>query len=271
MIQAGANPAEVVLQARELRKSFGSKRNPRQALDGLSIEVREGEIFGIVGCNGSGKTTFADIVSGVTLPDSGSASVCRRDVVRQAPEVRILLARTFIIPTLDREITVRQNVSWRARLYPGRPNQAIERCMNMLRGFGFEDSLLDVRVRTLSPGKRQVVAICCALLGSPRVLILDEPTTALDAVVHEEARRVIQAIQKAGVTVLLVTNDLGDAEKLCQRLAVIRKGRIVASGTKEELLALCPGAQNLRQVFFRLAGYTRDTAARPPTKLTGVA
>ena len=261
---------KAAIEVRDLCRSFGGI----PALKGLSLAVKEGEIFTVLGANGSGKSTLIRILSTVLLPDSGRVMVLGHDVVRQAGEVRRIVTRVSVDPTLDRQLSPRENLAWLAPLYRQKPAAVIERCWPMLRRFGLKESDFHRPVRYLSAGSRQKVAIVRALISSPAVLVLDEPTTGLDPVSRQEVHLFVRAINRtAGVTILLATNDLAQAEELSDRIAIIKDGKIVLSGTVAELLELGPGARNMKEVFFRVAGYvpSKGDMVRPEGFLSGVA
>lgn len=209
------------------------------ALDGVDLRVRSGELFGLLGQNGAGKTTLIRILSTTLLPSAGQASVGGFDVVRQAAEVR---GRIGLAQADERSfywrLTGRQNLEYFAALFHVEAGLARERVERLL-------DLLDLReqaetpFQAMSTGTRHKFGIIRALLGEPRILFLDEPTRSLDPISASIVRRFVRehVVGELGTTVVLATHSLAEAEALCDRLAVVHRGRIVAGGTPGELRA----------------------------------
>ena len=206
------------------------------ALAGISLEVAEGELFGLLGPNGAGKTTMMKILSTLVLPNSGRATIFGRDVVREEAEARRMVG---LITADERSfywrLTGRQNLLFFAALYQIPRREAEKRVGDLL-------ELLDLanaagqRFQTYSTGMRQKMAIARGLLANPRVLLVDEPTRSLDPVSAQTVREFLkEKIARTGCTVLLATHQMGEAEQLCDRVAVLDHGRILAMGTIREL------------------------------------
>ncbi len=244
----------VAIETRGLGKDFGSVR----ALDGLELEVGEAEFFGFLGPNGAGKTTTVHLLATLLAPTRGAACICGQDVVRESLAVRRSIGLVFQETTLDRDLTVEENLRFAARLWdlPGR--LAGPRVEELLRQFG----LLDRRrfpVRTLSGGMRRALDIARGVLHRPRVLFLDEPTAGLDPRARRSLWQFIQALRAAsGVTLFLTTHYVEEAEP-CDRVAVLDCGRLAALGTPD-VLKRSAGVGTLEEVFLARTGHPLGAA-----------
>ncbi|MFS8095635.1 ABC transporter ATP-binding protein [Lentzea alba] len=220
-----------IIEVRDLGKRYG----PRVAVDSVSFEVAEGEIFGILGPNGAGKTTTVECVSGLRTPDRGSVSV-----LGQAPaDVRSAIGVQLQASELPERIRVGEALSLFSSFYPS-PADWSER-------LGLSEHLR-VEFGKLSGGLKQRLSIALALIGSPRVAILDELTTGLDPQARRDTWSVIEEVRAAGVTILLVTHFMEEAERLCDRVAVFRDGRIAALDTPSGLVSRVDGSSRVRFV-----------------------
>jgi len=230
------------IEARSLVKSFGNVL----ALDGCSFTVSEGEIFGLIGPNGAGKTTTLRIVSTLLKPTSGSVEVFGVDVVRDPDKVR------GIISYLPEEAGAYLNLSgyeylrFMAGFYAagGKMGEMVEEGARIS---GLEERLRD-RVKGYSKGMKRRLLLARALMVRPRLAVLDEPTAGLDIVHAYHVRQMIKAHVKSGVTVLLSSHNMLEVEFLCDRVALIDKGVIVAEGKPDDLMQRYD-AENLEQVF----------------------
>ncbi len=238
----------VAIETRGLGKDFGSIR----ALEGLDLEVGEAEFFGFLGPNGAGKTTTVHLLATLLAPTRGTARVLGRDVVRESLAVRRGIGLVFQDTTLDRDLSVEENLRFAARLWdlPGRV--AKPRVEQLLRQFG----LLDRRrspVRTLSGGMRRALDIARGILHEPRVLFLDEPTAGLDPRARRALWQSIQGLRaSSGVTVFLTTHYVEEAEP-CDRVAVLDRGRLAALGPPAALKRSA-GVGSLEEVFLASTG-----------------
>jgi len=207
----------------------------RRALDAVSFAVEEREIFGLLGPNGGGKTTLFRVLATMVLPDAGQASILDRDVVRRASEVRRLIGVAFQSPSLDGKLTVTENLTYQGRLY-GMGGAALRsRVREMLERVGLPDRARD-RVETLSGGLKRRVELAKALLHRPRVLLLDEPSSALDPGARRDLWFQLEALRRDGVTSLVTTHLMEEAAR-CDRLAILDRGRLVALGAPAALTA----------------------------------
>ena len=216
-----------------LSKKFGAVT----AVDGISFEVFEGEIFGLVGLNGAGKTTTMLILSSLLNPNSGSASVCGYDVVKEKDDVRRSIGFVFEEEAVDIYLTGRQNLDFAARMYSLSREERERMVASVLKTVGLEQHA-NSKVRNYSGGMLRRLEIARGMLTSPRVLLLDEPTIGLDV----QTRRYVwdylrRTNRERGVTALLATSYLDEADYLCNRIAILHEGRIVAAGTPEALKA----------------------------------
>ena len=206
------------------------------ALDGISLEVEEGELFGLLGPNGAGKTTLMKILSTLVLPNSGRAMIFGHDVVAEESEARSMVG---LITADERSfywrLSGRQNLLFFAALYQLQRREAAKRADEMLELLGLADAA-DQRFQTYSTGMRQKMAIARGLLANPRVLLVDEPTRSLDPVSAQTVRDFLkEKISRTGCTIILATHQMGEAEQLCDRVAILDQGRILALGTIREL------------------------------------
>lgn len=220
-----------VIQISSLTRRFGEKN----AVDNLTLDVQAGEIFGFLGHNGAGKTTTVRLLNGVIEPTSGSARVLGLDPQTEGPALR---ARTGVLtetPSLDERLTARDNLSIYADLYSVPRADVSGRVNYMLLEFDLADRA-DEKVGGYSKGMKQRLALARALLHRPDVLFLDEPTAALDPVAARYVNNLVEGLaRREGCTVFICTHNLVEAQKLCDRVAVMEHGRLVALGTPSDL------------------------------------
>jgi ABC-2 type transport system ATP-binding protein len=220
------------IEAVDLVKTY--PKNVR-ALDGVTFSVREGTIFGLLGPNGAGKSTTVKILTTLTAPDQGRARVAGRDVLRDPQAVRRLIGVVGQKLGVDPDATGRENLVLQGDLY-GMPRREVgARADVLLERFGLGDAAGRL-VRTYSGGMKRKLDVAAGLMHRPRVLFLDEPTTGLDPEARAEMWAEIEQLAVAeGVTVLLTTHYLEEADRLAAQLAIVDRGRVVAAGTPEEL------------------------------------
>jgi ABC-2 type transport system ATP-binding protein len=237
------------VETQDLRRVYRARAgNPEVvALDGVSLQIEEGEIHGLLGPNGAGKTTLVKILSTVLLPSSGSASVLGHDVVRDTKPVRGLIGIVF---GGDRglywRLTGRQNLEYWAALYTVPAEETRARVGDLLERVGLADRA-DYLVETYSRGMKQRLHLARGLVGGARVLFLDEPTTGMDPVAARDFRQLVTDLRAEGRTILLTTHDMAEAEAVCDRVALIDRGGLLAVETPRSLGALI--AQNERIDF----------------------
>jgi ABC-2 type transport system ATP-binding protein len=222
------------IEVTDLRKMYSGDV---EAVKGISFAVSAGEVFGLLGPNGAGKSTTVGMLTTTILPTSGSAQLVGYDVVRNALAARSIASVVFQEAVVDRSLTGRQNLELHARLWRVPPEHAGARTDELAATLGLGD-LLDRAVATYSGGERRRLEIARALVSQPRVLFLDEPTVGLDPRIRAELIDVIGSLRdRSQTTILLTTHYLDEAERLCDRLAIIHEGTIVALGTPAALRA----------------------------------
>jgi ABC-2 type transport system ATP-binding protein len=226
---------------RDLSKRYGAV----QAVDGISFEVGAGEVFGLLGRNGAGKTTTLECVMGLRTPDAGHIEVCGVDARAHPTDARRRMGAALQTTELQDKITPREALSLFASLYGATP-----RTRELLDTFALTDKA-DAPFASLSGGQRQRLALALALVNSPQLVVLDEPTAGLDPVSRRDLHTSIDGLRAAGTTVLLTTHAIDEAERLCDRVAIIDKGRIAASGRPAELIARSRAAQSVTLVTSR--------------------
>ncbi|NPV06836.1 MAG: ABC transporter ATP-binding protein [Anaerolineae bacterium] len=219
------------IECRNLSRTFGTVR----ALDGLSLEVPSGRIFGFLGPNGAGKTTTIRLLLGLLEPTAGEATVLGYDVRTQADQIRLRTGALLQNPGLYERLTAEDNLEFFARIWHLSAAERRERIRELLTHVGLWERRRDL-VSSWSGGMKQKLAVARALLHRPSLVFLDEPTGGLDPVAASALREDLsQLAEREGVTVFLTTHNLAEAEKLCHRVAVIKDGRLVAVGSPEEL------------------------------------
>jgi ABC-2 type transport system ATP-binding protein len=227
-----------MIEAHGLKKRFGAT----VALDGIALEVPAGSILGVLGPNGAGKTTAVRILTTLSLPDGGSARVAGHDVVTEAEAVRRKIGVTAQDATLDEVLTGRENLQMVGRLSGLRRAQADARARELLAQFDLLDAA-DRLLKTYSGGMRRRLDLSAGLVTRPPVLFLDEPTTGLDPTSRARMWEVIRGLVADGVTLLLTTQYLDEADELADRIVVIDHGRVIADGTAAQLKAQTGGAR----------------------------
>ncbi|MGW0907937.1 ABC transporter ATP-binding protein [Streptomyces sp. NPDC002853] len=221
-----------IIEVHDLRKAYGG----RTVVDGVSFAVEEGEIFGVLGPNGAGKTTTVECVEGLRVPDAGTVRVAGLDPVADHDRVTQILGAQLQESELQAKLTVREALELYAAFYP---NPADWRPLaERLR----LTEKLDSRFGKLSGGQKQRLFIALALIGNPRVVVLDELTTGLDPRARRDTWQLIEDVRESGVTVLLVTHFMEEAQRLCDRIAVIDQGRIAALDSPAGLISRAAGS-----------------------------
>jgi len=223
--------AEAAIVAQGLVKSFGELR----AVDGIDLVVPRGMIFAILGPNGAGKTTLMRMLATLSRPDAGTATVLGHDLLAAPADVRGVIAMTGQFASLDEDLTGRENLILLARLW-GFRRQSRARADELLAAFDLSDAA-GKQVKNYSGGMRRRLDIAASLVVTPGVLFLDEPTTGLDPKARKDVWKMIRALAESGVTILLTTQYLEEADQLAARIAVIDHGKKIAEGTSRELKA----------------------------------
>jgi ABC-2 type transport system ATP-binding protein len=246
------------------KSTLSLKRKPAKevvAVDDVSFEVRRGEIYGILGANGSGKSTLIRLLATLLLPDSGTARIFDLDVVEDAAEVKRLINRVSVEASLFKKLSAMENIIYAARLYGLDIGRARTDIVRILGGLGIPEARVRQPVEKMSRGMQQKVAIARALLTSPVLLLLDEPTTGLDPRSKKDVEQFVLNLRNThDATVLLTSHDMHEADTLCDRLAIVDKGRIVVEGTPRQLKENhrlqqgLPEMPTLEDVFMEVTG-----------------
>jgi ABC-2 type transport system ATP-binding protein len=225
-----------IIEVRNLRKQYPN----HLAVEDVSFEVAEGEIFGILGPNGAGKTTTVECVAGLRRADAGTVRVTGLDPHQNRDELRQVLGMQLQSAALPEKIKVWEALDLYASFYP-RPADWTE----LMERVGLGDKR-DTAFKKLSGGQRQRLSVALALIGRPRVAVLDELTTGLDPQARRDAWELVEQIRDSGVTIVLVTHFMEEAERLCDRLALIDEGKVVATDTPAGLVAQVGGERKVR-------------------------
>ncbi|HTU41951.1 MAG TPA: ATP-binding cassette domain-containing protein [Candidatus Aquilonibacter sp.] len=229
-------------------KAGKQQKSPIPALDGLSLEVLPGEIFGLLGPNGAGKSTTVGVLTTRVRPTSGQAWIGEYDVWKQQAQVKRLIGVVPQRPNLDFSLTAREILIFHAAYFGIASVQRNDRADLLLEKFQLTDRANQM-VRGFSGGMMQRLSIARALMHDPQVLFLDEPSAGLDPQTRILLWEIIREYQQSGKTVLLTTHNMDEADALCQRLAIVDHGRIIALGTSAQLKASIPGGFVLRLRF----------------------
>jgi ABC-2 type transport system ATP-binding protein len=227
-------PIPQAITAEGLVKVYRTRKNEVRALDGVDLVVDEGSVLGLLGPNGAGKTTAVRILATLLKPDAGRATVAGFDVIRQPDEIRRVIGLSGQYAAVDENLTGRENLWLFGRLYQLPSSEARRRADELLEQFDLTDAA-DRVVKTYSGGMRRRLDLGSALIGRPRLLILDEPTTGLDPRSRLGMWDVIRELVREGTTLLLTTQYLEEADELADTIAVVDHGKIIARGTADEL------------------------------------
>ncbi|MET9271023.1 ATP-binding cassette domain-containing protein [Kribbella sp. NPDC003557] len=228
------------IEATGLVKTFKGRKATVKALDGIDLDVPEGTVLGLLGPNGAGKTTTVRVLTTLMKPDAGSARVLGHDVVAEADTVRSLVGLSGQYAAVDELLTGRENLWMFGRLYRLGSRQAKERAEELLATFDLTDAA-DRILKTYSGGMRRRLDLAGSLIAHPKVLFLDEPTTGLDPRSRLDLWQIIRDRVREGVTILLTTQYLEEADELADSIAVVDHGAVIARGTADELKAKVGG------------------------------
>jgi len=242
----------------------GKKQGKRvSAVEDVSMQIKRGEIYGVLGANGSGKSTLIRLIATLLLPDEGSVTVFGHDVVRDPAAVQRLLNRVSVEASLFKKLSAMENLVYAARLYSVNVREARLEIVRILEGLGIPKNRISQPVEKMSRGMQQKVSIARALLTSPVLLLLDEPTTGLDPRSKKDVQALVRELREThDATVLLTSHDMDEADSLCDRLAILHKGKVIVEGTPDDLkrdyaerhgLATFP---TLEEVFMEVTGKT---------------
>src|SRR6202049_236116 len=239
------------IEVTNLTKRYGDV----EALRGVSFAVNEGEVFGLLGPNGAGKTSTVEILEGLRTPDDGTVSVCGLDPQTSGAEFKYIIGAALQATALPDKMRVHEALDLFGSFYPQRRGT-----QELLGRFGLEEKR-NTFYSQLSGGQKQRLALAMSLVNEPRVLFLDEPTAGLDPQVRREIYTIIEELKKERKTILLTTHYIEEAEKLCDRVAIVDQGRVIAQGSPRELKQRSAGTTRIE---LRLAG------AEPGDALAGL-
>lgn len=255
LLNAPKAEAKPILETKSLTRRFGALT----AVDGFSIIVQRGEMFGLVGPNGAGKTTVIKMLTTLLLPTSGDGWVSGYDVVHQAAQVRRVIGYVPQLLSADGALTGRENLLIFAKLYHIPRGEREKRIHDALSFMGLAD-VSDKMVREYSGGMIRRLEIAQSMLHRPRVLFLDEPTVGLDPIARRAVWEHIQRLRSDyGTTILLTTHYMEEADELCNRLAIMHLGKVAAIGTPAELKATVGEGATLDDVFVHYSGFEVDS------------
>jgi ABC-2 type transport system ATP-binding protein len=241
------------LKIEKLRKTYS---NGLLALDGVSLEIKAGRFFGLLGPNGAGKTTLINSVVSLARPDSGTVEVFGRDAYKEFREARRMIGVSPQEINLDKFLTVEETLLYHAGYYGVPKEKARERTEELLERFALAGKRKD-RVNTLSGGMKRRVMFARALMHDPRILFLDEPTAGVDVELRYSLWEYIRELNHGGLTILLTTHYLEEAEALCEEIALINGGRIAAQDTSVGLKNSFR-AENIEEVYLKVVGRGAD-------------
>jgi ABC-2 type transport system ATP-binding protein len=254
------------LELIEVDKSFKKRRREVvRALDGVSLEVGKGEVVGILGPNGSGKSTLVRVISTLVLPDSGSVEVFGTDAVRHPKQVQRSMNRVSVEASFFKKLSAMENLLYGAKLYGVTSREARPRIKDILENIGFARKRATEPMEHLSRGMQQKIALARALLTSPVLMLLDEPTTGLDPRSKKDVQAFVRRIRAAhDSSILLCTHDMGEAEELCDRVGIMMDGKILALEKPEDLkrrYATNGRVPSLEETFMAATGYSVEEAS----------
>jgi ABC-2 type transport system ATP-binding protein len=241
----------MALMAKNLSKHYTGV--PVPAVTGLNLDIRHGEIFGLLGPNGAGKTTTISMLSTILKPSSGAITVCGIDSLRYPMKARRLIGLVPQDIALYPELTARENLSFFGRLYGLRGSDLKTRVSETLCAVGLEKKAGE-KLASYSGGMKRRANLAAGILHTPLLLFLDEPTVGIDAQSRQLILEMLQGMKKFGTTLLYTTHYMEEAEQLCDRVAIMDKGSILARGTIPQVLAGHPPCSNLGELFIQLTG-----------------
>lgn len=271
-----AGTKEIALRIDDVVKAFGDEKwfkswskqpekAPLLAVDHISLEIGRGEIFGLLGANGSGKSTLIRLISTLLIPDAGHITVFGHDVQSDEKAVKRLINRVSVEASFFKKLSAAENLMYGARLYGLNVKQAKSMAIEILRQLGLSEKRFYEPLEHMSRGMQQKVAIARGLLTAPVLLLLDEPTTGLDPRSKKDVQEFVHRIRHDhDTTVFLTTHDMDEADRLCDRIAIINSGKIVALDTPEGLKRSVgaelgmPGPATMEDVFLHLTGRSLD-------------
>ena len=261
-------PGDHALVLTDIEKKFKKKRGEYSyALKGVSLTVHRGEVVGILGPNGSGKSTLVRVISTLTLPDAGQVKIFNTDAVENPRVVQRFINRVSVEASFFKKLSSLENLLFGAKLYGVSDAESRPRIKTILESIGFDIKRIGEPMEHLSRGMQQKIALARALLTSPMLMLLDEPTTGLDPRSKKDVQKLIEQIKKGhDSSILLCTHDMGEAEELCDRIGILLNGELIAMGTAAELKAKY-GSDSLEDVFMAATGTSLENAEFDPEEL----
>jgi ABC-2 type transport system ATP-binding protein len=259
----GVAPTALLVEGVTKRFVVGRRRKPVVAINDVSLRIARGEIYGILGANGSGKSTLIRLVSTLLLLDAGRVEVFGHDIGREEMAVKRLINRVSVDAAFFKKLSPFENLIYAARLYGMDARAARAESSRILARLGIGEKRLGRPLEQMSRGMQQKVAIARALLTSPALLLLDEPTTGLDPRSKLEVQSFIEELRAShDATIVLTTHDLDEADRLCDRIGLLNEGRIVAEDTPARLKALVAAEYGkpptMESVFMTFTGRSLD-------------
>jgi len=254
------------LEIRGVEKSFKKRRQePVRALRGIDLTIDKGEVVGILGPNGSGKSTLVRVISTLITPDAGTVDVFGIDALHHPKTVQKMMNRVSVEASFFKKLSARENLLYGSKLYGLTSAEASPRITEILEGIGFRMKRAGEPMENLSRGMQQKIALARALLTSPMLLLLDEPTTGLDPRSKKDVQAVIWDIRRRhDASILLCTHDMGEAEELCDRIGIMVDGELIAIDTADGLKRKYqsgPELPTLEDVFMSATGTTLEEAS----------
>ena len=261
--RSSTTPPALLVEHATKAFGVGRKGSPVRAIDDVSLRIERGEIYGVLGANGSGKSTLIRLVSTLLELDAGRVEVFGHDVTRDEMAVKRLINRVSVDAAFFKKLSPAENLSYAARLYGLDPRAARDEAIRILGRLGIGATRLGRPLEQMSRGMQQKVAIARALLTSPTLLLLDEPTTGLDPRSKLEVQAFIEDLRAThDATIVLTTHDMAEADRLCDRLGILAGGRLVAEGTPAALAARVAAERGLpatlESVFMAWTGRSLD-------------
>lgn len=241
----------------------GRKKKPVTAVDDVSLRIERGEVYGILGANGGGKSTLIRLVSTLLTLDTGRVEVFGKDIERDEMAVKRMINRVSVDAAFFKKLSPLENLVYAARLYGLEAGPARRETITILARLGIKESRLSRPLEQMSRGMQQKVAIARSILTSPTLLLLDEPTTGLDPRSKLDVQTFIEELRDShDATIVLTTHDLAEAERLCDRIGILNDGRLIVEGTADELKTLVERDHGkpptLEAVFMTYTGRSLD-------------
>jgi ABC-2 type transport system ATP-binding protein len=245
---------EEIKGSRSWKNLFLGNKREVKAVDHISFQVHRHEVFGLLGPNGSGKSTLIRLLSTLLFPDQGRLTIFGHDVVREQHQVRRFINRVSVEASFFKKLSAVENLRYAARIYGLNTGEGQKKALSILRRLGMNEDKAQTSLENLSRGMQQKVAIARALMTSPTLVLLDEPTTGLDPKSKRDVQEYVEEVMEThDATIILTTHDMDEAERLCDRIAIIDHGKIVALDTAEGLKQQI-GTDSMEEVFFRFTG-----------------